>query len=138
MNKCDCYRTRTERRYFSDYEKGYAAAQGRLLPDYEDICEGVCLGTKEADRCSCDGDRSKCDFYEHVRQEARAEGQSSDTTTQQALEKIKDLIGCYWGTDPIYYVSSQNKEEAGAAKLCCEILESIQISNGEGEGWRNQ
>lgn len=62
MNKCDCYRTRTERRYFSDYEKGYAAAQGRLLPDYEDVCEGVCLGTKEVDRCSCDGDRSKCDF----------------------------------------------------------------------------
>lgn len=77
-------------------------------------------------------------FYENVRREARVEGQSSDTTTQQALEKIKDLIGCYWGTDPIYYVSSQNKEEAGAAKLCCEILEAIQISNGEGEGWRNQ
>ena len=23
MNKCECYRIRTERRYFSDYEKGY-------------------------------------------------------------------------------------------------------------------
>ena len=30
MNKCECYRIRTERRYFSDYEKGYAAAQGKL------------------------------------------------------------------------------------------------------------
>ena len=128
MNKCDCYRTRTERRYFSDYEKGYAAAQGRLLPDYEDICKGVCLGTKENDCCSCDGDRSKCDFYEHVRREARAESQSSGVTTQQVLEEIKDLIGCYWGTDPIYYVGSQNKEEDGAAKLCCKILEAIHIA----------
>ena len=77
MNKCDCYRTRTERRYFSDYDKGCAAAQGKLLPDYEDVCSGVCVATKEIDRCSCDGDRSKCDFYENVRQEARAEDQRS-------------------------------------------------------------
>ena len=49
MNKCECYRIRTERRYFSDYEKGYAAAQGKLLPDYEDIRKGACLGTKEVD-----------------------------------------------------------------------------------------
>ena len=26
MSKCECYRTRTERRYFSGYEKGCAAA----------------------------------------------------------------------------------------------------------------
>ena len=26
MNKCECYRIRTERRYFSDYEKGYVTA----------------------------------------------------------------------------------------------------------------
>ncbi len=67
MKQCNCYRIRTERRYFSDYEKGYAAAQGKLLPDYEDICEGICLGTKEVDYCRCGGDRSKCDFYENVR-----------------------------------------------------------------------
>ena len=127
MNKCECYRIRTERRYFSDYEKGYASAQGKLLPDYEDICKGVCLGTKEADYCSCDGDRSKCDFYENVRKEARVEVLYSDTATQQALKEIEDLIGCYWGTDPAYYTGSENREEAGAAKLCCKILEAIRM-----------
>ena len=128
MSKCECYRTRTERRYFSDYEKGYAAAQGRLLPDYEDICKGVCFGTKEVDHCSCDGDRSKCDFYENVRQEERAEARGSDATTQRALKEIEDLIGCYWGTDPAYYTGSENEEEASAAKLCCKILEAIHIA----------
>lgn len=133
MNKCGCYRTRTERRFFSDYEKGYAAAQGKLLPDYEDVCKGICLGAKEVEYCLCGGDRSKCDFYENVRQEARAESQRSSTAPQQALEEIKDLIGRYWGTDPVYYTDSKNKEEADAAKLCCEILEAIQKSSGEND-----
>lgn len=128
MNKCECYRTRTERRYFSDYDKGCAAAQGKLLPDYEDICEGICLGTKEVDYCSCGGDRSKCDFYENVRQDARVEGRCSDTTTQQALAEIEKLIDGYWGTDPAYYTGSENEEEAGAAKLCCKILEAIWLA----------
>lgn len=129
MNKCNCYRTRTERRYFSDYDKGYAAAQGRPLPDYEDICEGICLGTKEVDYCSCGGNRSRCDFYENVRQEARAEVQRSGTTAQQAFEEIENLIEKYWVTDPIYYTNSKNGEEAGAAKLCCKILEIIRNLN---------
>jgi len=70
MEKCGCYQVRAERHYFSDYDKGYAAAQGRKLPDYEDTYKGVCLGTKEVDRCSCGGDRAKCGFCENVRQEA--------------------------------------------------------------------
>ena len=128
MNKCECYRIRTERRYFSDYEQGYAAAQSKLLPDYEDISKSACFGTKDVDYCSCDGDRSKCDFYEYVRREARAEARGSDATTQRALKEIEDLIGCYWGTDPAYYTGSENEEEAGAAKLCCKILEAIRIA----------
>ena len=128
MKQCNCYRIRTERRYFSDYDKGYAAAQGKLLPDYEDICEGICLGTKEVDYCRCGGDRSKCDFYENVRQDARVEGRCSDTTTQQVFAEIERLIDGYWGTDPIYYTDSKNEEEAGAAKLCCKILEAIRMA----------
>ena len=49
-------------------------------------------------------------------------------TTKNVLEEIEDLIGEYWGTDPIYYTNSKNKEEAGAAKLCCKILEAIRIA----------
>lgn len=129
MKQCNCYRTRTERRYFSDYDKGYAAAQGKLLPEYEDIYEGICLGTKEVDYCNCDGDRSKCDFYENVRQEARR----SSTTPQQALAEIERLIEKYWGAAPVYYTDSKNEEEADAAKLCCKILEVIQLSKGENQ-----
>lgn len=32
--------------------------------------ESRCLGTKEQDRCSCDGDESKCDFYPEKRKAA--------------------------------------------------------------------
>ena len=31
---------------------------------------GVCLGTKECDRCNCYGDESKCDFYPEKRKAA--------------------------------------------------------------------
>ena len=129
MNKCECYRTRTERRYFSDYERGCAAAQGKLLPDYEDIRKGACLGTKEIDYCRCDGDQSKCDFYENVRQEA----QRSSMTQQQSISEIERLIDEYWGTDPVYYADSEDKKEADSAKLCCKILEVIQLSKGENQ-----
>lgn len=131
MEKCGCYKIRTERHYFSDYDKGYAAAQGRQLPDYEDTYKGFCLGTKEVDRCSCGGDRAKCDFYENVRRETQAEGRRSSTTPQQALTEIERMVGNYWGTDPIYYTDSKNEEEASAAKLCCKIIEVIRIAQGE-------
>ena len=52
-------------------------------------------------------------------------------TTQQAFEEIENLIGKYWVTDPIYYINSKNGEEAGAAKLCCKILETIRMARGE-------
>lgn len=49
-------------------------------------------------------------------------------TIKNVLEEIEDLIECHWGTDPICYTDSKNKEEAGAAKLCCKILEAIRIA----------
>jgi len=131
MEKCGCYQVRAERRYFSDYDKGYAAAQGRLLPDHEDIYKGVYLATREIDRCSCGGDRAKCDFYKNARQEAEAKNQSSSMTPEQALAEVENLIGNYWGADPVYYTSSEDKQEADCAKLCCKILELIRIAQGE-------
>lgn len=32
----------------------------------------TCWGTREQEPCTCKGDRSKCDFYEHVRKENEA------------------------------------------------------------------
>lgn len=45
MNVCSCYRTCGNKSY--------------------------CYGTKEVEVCTCGGDRSRCDFYENVRKEAR-------------------------------------------------------------------
>lgn len=69
--KCDCYEVRKERHYLSDYEKGmravFAMRNGKLsfaqVPESEIIEQGYCKGTKEYEQCSCDGDRSKCNFY---------------------------------------------------------------------------
>ena len=51
-------------------------------------------------------------------------------TIKNGLEKIEGQIGEYWGTDPAYYTDSENEEEAGAAKLCCKILEVIRTAQG--------
>ena len=45
------------------------------------------------------------------------------STSKNVFEEIEGLIGEYWGTDPAHYTDSKNKAEAGAAKLCCKILE---------------
>lgn len=37
------------------------------------ITEPRCNGTREQDICSCDGDRTKCDFYPEVREKALKE-----------------------------------------------------------------
>lgn len=48
MGQCNCYETRLEPiETNSIFQHTY----------------GVCLGTKEVDRCNCGGDESKCDFY---------------------------------------------------------------------------
>ena len=52
MGQCNCYNVRIDRIYGNE------------------VKYGVCLGTKEIDRCSCDGDESKCDFYPEKRKAA--------------------------------------------------------------------
>ena len=130
MNRCDCYQFETKRRYLSNIDKiTYTLATERLAPEYIDEKVGVCYGTKEKDVCDCRGDKSKCNFYERVRAEATEEKKNL-STNKNVLEEIGDLIGEHWGTDPIYYVDSKNNEEAGAAKLCCKILEAIRTAQG--------
>ena len=52
MGQCDCYNVRIDRIYGNEMKYG------------------VCLGTKEIDRCNCGGDESKCDFYPEKRKAA--------------------------------------------------------------------
>ena len=56
MKRCDCYNARVE-----TIESKY----GSFIDAY-----GVCLGTKEQNRCNCYGDESKCDFYPEKRKAA--------------------------------------------------------------------
>jgi hypothetical protein len=120
MSKCDSYHLEPEQHYFVD-------EYGATI--YENINVPRCWGTKEKDVCDCRGDKSKCNFYERVRAEATEEKKSL-SITKNVLEEIEGLIGDYWGTEPIYYIDSKNKEEAGAAKLCCKILEVIRTAQG--------
>ena len=52
MGQCDCYNVRIDRIYGNETKYG------------------VCLGTKEQNRCNCYGDESKCDFYPEKRKVA--------------------------------------------------------------------
>ena len=52
MGQCNCYNVRIDRIYGNEMKYG------------------VCLGTKEVDRCNCGGDESKCDFYPEKRKKA--------------------------------------------------------------------
>ena len=52
MGQCDCYNVRIDRIYGNEMKYG------------------VCLGTKEQDRCNCGGDESKCSFYPEKRKAA--------------------------------------------------------------------
>lgn len=55
MGQCKCYEARLEPiETNSLYRHTY----------------GVCLGTREIDRCNCGGDESKCDFYPEKRKAA--------------------------------------------------------------------
>lgn len=54
MNKCDCYKEIEE---FCCRPFGFKKV-------------GICNGTKERDRCYCEGYETKCDFYPEVRERA--------------------------------------------------------------------
>ncbi len=47
---------------------------------------GYCSGTKEQEVCYCKGDRSRCDFYDYIREQAQRE-----TTEYKINEATKFL-----------------------------------------------
>ena len=60
MGRCNCWEERIE----------YKPLHNMIGNPDVAIPYGVCLGTKEADRCNCGGDESKCDFYPEKRKAA--------------------------------------------------------------------
>lgn len=49
----------------------------------------VCWGTKEREACECDGDRSKCDFYENIRAEASAKQRPEDGEIERESQHVE-------------------------------------------------
>lgn len=102
MNKCDCY-------FKSTKHHPYASGQ--------------CNGTREQDPCNCGGDKSKCDFYEHVRKEGRQERRG---ITPEIAEKIRIDRGLGKGTKLRILRVQRGLSQAELAKRSGVSLRSIQ------------
>ena len=63
VKKCSSYRERIVKHSLSDYEKGYYYGKYGISKDYELVKQSYCIGTKEYETCTCDGDKSKCNFH---------------------------------------------------------------------------
>ena len=61
--KCSSYRVKTIKRHLSEFEQGYYFALHGVSQEYIDEEQPYCIGTKECETCTCNGDRSKCNFY---------------------------------------------------------------------------
>lgn len=88
---CNCYQTRKERHYLSDFERGIRVGQGKENVLVEDRIVAYCAGTRECEACKCGGDRTKCDFYEETRKKAKAEQKKKDKL-RQVFENLTMII----------------------------------------------
>lgn len=83
---CKCYNTKKPL-------KGWIDATTPILGE----AYGVCLGTKEIERCTCNGDESLCDFYPNVRKVARErreeeQKQREEEQKQKDIEELKQMF----------------------------------------------
>ena len=62
-NICASYRVRKVKTRLSDHEQGVHFGHYGVCNEYIEKDEPYCMGTRELESCSCDGDRSKCNFY---------------------------------------------------------------------------
>ncbi len=66
---CTSYRVRKVKSYLNDYEQGVYFGRYGVRKKYIEKDEPYCMGTRELESCNCDGDRSKCNFYEKVKED---------------------------------------------------------------------
>ena len=77
MKKCDAYEEIKQIERLSDYDEGFLRAKqlyySKGLTKNEEyelshklkvIIYGRCNGTRECDRCYCEGDKDNCTFYD--------------------------------------------------------------------------
>lgn len=89
--KCSSYRTRTIKRHLSEYDKGfYAALHDGAYVEYVEEEQSYCIGTKECETCTCDGDRSKCNFYPQNKF-----NENKEKEIQEIANKIQDILDSF-------------------------------------------
>lgn len=88
---CNCYTEVEEKHYFTEFELGMSFAEGLPNKKFENRKVSHCAGTKECETCSCGGNRAKCDFYDYVRDEAKAQ-QKKENKLRSALENITMVV----------------------------------------------
>ena len=76
---CSCYHTQPKRQFIYDVYSGNCMG-------WKDITISVCVGTKECEECSCNGDKLKCDFYDYIRERAEKE------TLEYKIKEAKTLL----------------------------------------------
>ena len=71
QDECKCYHEYEEEHYISEFKQGVIFAKTGKLVTAERVIIGRCWGTKNAEKCNCGGDESKCDFYDYKRRKAK-------------------------------------------------------------------
>ena len=72
--------------------------------------ESRCLGTKEVDRCNCDGDESKCDFYPEKRKAAEKKMNTAEMWLKAQEDGktyiVKQQTLCYSKQRGLFYATN--------------------------------
>ena len=92
MGQCNCYNVRIDRIYGNE------------------VKYGVCLGTREIDRCNCGGDKSKCDFYPEKRKAAEKKMNTAEMWLKAQEDGktyiVKQQTLCYSKQRGLFYASN--------------------------------
>ena len=92
MGQCNCYNVRIDRIYGNETKYG------------------VCLGTKEIDRCNCGGDESKCDFYPKKRKAAEKKMNTAEMWLKAQEDGktyiVKQQTLCYSKQRGLFYATN--------------------------------
>ena len=97
---------------YDRYTFTYDTYTGARIP--HKVTVGVCLGTKEQDECSCEGNRCNCDFYADVREKAKQKKREEDIPT-----RIANLIIKLNSLDLSGYIDDETKR----ADIITELLD---------------
>ena len=110
-------------KYYQLYDRytfTYNPLTGAPIPHRTQV--GVCLGTKEQDECSCQGNRCNCDFYADVREKAKQQMREDDIPT-----RIANLIIQLNGLDLSGYIGDETKR----SDIIVELLDIKRILEKE-------